>query len=282
MILGSNKTVAEDQQPQIKILLDSGATVTSAEPIEPSSNISIGLDSVNNNQVKRALLLVNTKNIPTKSNIIEAELHLKVSECSGSLVDVNIGRIISTWVPSTLTWKDKPGFSTPNSTISLDCMNGIAIWDITTIVKSWHEGRYENWGLTIYGPEDTGNPDYFRKFNLTDENSFVQVTYELTDNPIKVVPEKETDWKKILTYVLSAFILLLLTLFLYYLSLILRKILKHRKSKKKKIVENKSIVDLTIKTKSIFPKIETPKIRRLFQKKKIEVKIQREEIKSGD
>lgn len=168
-----------------------------------------------------------------------ANLNLKVSSCGGPEINVSFGRIIGEWDPSTITWENKPGFSTPNGSFFLDCVNQIASFDMRDILEVWMNNDYPNYGIVIYGPEDLTNSQYFREFDLSAENSFIAINYS-------DAPKTQTDQnaRVVDTNSIRIVLFLILTLIFAIIVFIIRLLFKKKKVADKEKIEDNVVTDL--------------------------------------
>lgn len=86
---------------------------------------------------------------------------------------IQVGRIRSSWNPSTLTWGNQPtsvDAAVLASGLATDCpANHSATWNITGIVQSWAYGTVANWGLRLISNNESASATWraYRSANFT-------------------------------------------------------------------------------------------------------------------
>ena len=95
----------------------------------------------------------------TSSNVTSAYINIK--KYSGSTPSVKAYRATGNWTSSTLTWDNKPGYTTTNAsaTASLYSNNWYRMY-VTNIVKSWYTGTYSNYGFVLKDATESGTSQW--------------------------------------------------------------------------------------------------------------------------
>ncbi len=88
--------------------------------------------------------------LPADAIIDAAELQLNFTSVLTGPNDIEIGRALAGWEETTLTWNNQPGITWggPVQTVSV---NGIYSWDVTSLVRQWHNGAEPNYGFALRG-----------------------------------------------------------------------------------------------------------------------------------
>ncbi len=211
----STDTKAEGAQ-EIEIKISTGAITQSASAVVDNGYFQVGYSEQENIVIKRSLLKIDLSDVPDNIKVKNAELNLRLAACSGDTTPIHIGRVISGWETGIIEWDNKPGFSTPIATSNLDCINALAFWDITDLIKGWVNGDYPNLGLIIYGPDERGSSSYERAFDVSDDNSLILITYEeIQPSAAKVFRENYLN-KENVFLTLSLVMIFCLLILLYY------------------------------------------------------------------
>ena len=103
------------------------------------------------------------------SNIDNVYLRLKKNQYATP--GIKAYRVTSSWSSSTVTWNNKPGFTTSGATGSCSLYSGD--WyqiNVTTMVKQWLNGTYSNYGFLLKEPTET-NADQKTRWYSSDAPS---------------------------------------------------------------------------------------------------------------
>jgi hypothetical protein len=137
-------------------------------------------------EIARALVRFDVSTLPANICIKEATLRVRlVSSCdsAGASRTIRTYRITSSWSESSVTWNNKPGYGGAYGSKSI--VHGAWGWydfDVTDLVKAWHDGTYTNHGIMLRGPEVIG----WRGFGTRELSSYkpqLIVDYDLDSTP---------------------------------------------------------------------------------------------------
>ena len=105
----------------------------------------------------------------TASQVTSATLRIKKREHQTPTIKAY--RVTSNWSSSSVTWNNKPSYTTTNGTgtITLDTGSWYKL-DTTTLVKYWLAGTYSNYGFLLKEPSET-NSSQKTKFYSSDAPS---------------------------------------------------------------------------------------------------------------
>lgn len=105
----------------------------------------------------------------TASQVTSATLRIKKREYQTPTIKAY--RVTSNWSSSSVTWNNKPSYTTTNGTgtITLDTGSWYKL-DTTTLVKYWLAGTYSNYGFLLKEPSET-NSSQKTKFYSSDAPS---------------------------------------------------------------------------------------------------------------
>lgn len=95
--------------------------------------------------------------------ILSAALELELE--SGAPEYVKAYRCTGNWTPSSITWNNKPGYTTTNASSGATA-SGSGTWyamTVTDIVQCWTSGSYENYGFVLASTNES-NANYFTSF----------------------------------------------------------------------------------------------------------------------
>lgn len=88
--------------------------------------------------------------IPANTVIQSAELQFDILLVNGTSNDVEIGRADGVWDEATITWATQPGVTWGGPVQTVDAL-GVTAWDVTPVVKAWHEDGAPNYGFVAHG-----------------------------------------------------------------------------------------------------------------------------------
>jgi hypothetical protein len=130
-----------------------------ANPTDPHPDVdTIFVGWLSSLKVYLSYMKFNLTNVPT--NFLKAELVFYESSSTGTvskLNGLNIGRITEDWNEDDLTWNAKPVSTVDTQPNTTDGIANTAITagaklvyvDITTLVRQWKDGIYDNYGLCL-------------------------------------------------------------------------------------------------------------------------------------
>lgn len=227
----SVSTIASAQTKNENLEIIDAYTISSNPDIATSDDFfAVGYD--NNEFVRRLMIRLDISSLPENISIENAILNIEITNCEGENTgSISIARLVSQWSTDTLSWANRPGFSSPNATTDLDCLNRLAKFDITEFISGIYEEDYENNGLIIYGPDTPGTSFYFRSFNLESSNTFLSINYEVDQNEDKIEEDESTDLLNNESFLQSIFAGAILIIIII---LVVASILLFDKSRKKK------------------------------------------------
>lgn len=125
----------------------------------------------------RGLVRFDLSGIPMNSVIVEAQLRASITGYHGEATPNNSYQVASAragWSESNVTWTNKPGVGIVYDTVMISSVRGQVTWQVTRLVKEWHDGAINN-GIYVIRDDDSGGPDHDRKFS----DLQLVVTYEL-------------------------------------------------------------------------------------------------------
>lgn len=243
--LGLDRPVQAESGQELEVKISTGATIQSAENQTIGDNFSVSYSENDGVNIKRSFFKVDLSAVPKDMVITSAELNLRISGCTGDTTPIHISRIISDWQVNTVSWKDKPGFSTPTSTANLDCINELGFWDITSLVNSWFDGDHPNLGFVIYGPDDRGSNQYDRIFDIEADNSVLLLKLDKIElSPAKAFQENYLNRDNVILSLTLGAILCLLILLYHQIKCYIRerkaepKVVNVIKKQEKKLVQS--------------------------------------------
>jgi hypothetical protein len=111
-------------------------------------------------EIARSLIRFDISSLPASDYIAEATLRIRlVSSCDyeGASRRIRTYRTTSSWSESSVTWNNRPGYG--GSYGSRSIVHGAWGWyefDVTNLVRAWHDGTYVNHGIMLRGPEVLG------------------------------------------------------------------------------------------------------------------------------
>lgn len=124
---------------------------------------------------------------------------LDLEKISGAAPQMRAYRCTSSWSSGSITWNNKPGYSTTNmSTVSVPFREG-SVWytmNVTGLVQDWVNGTYANYGFVVRDQNES-DPNHWTTFYSSDAGSphkpELHITYgspsEPTDPPDPPEPE---------------------------------------------------------------------------------------------
>jgi len=156
-----------------------------------STKMRCGYDDYYNpdGRIMRCLIKFDISSIPVGATINSAELYVGLVE-SWDFTDrtrtYTTYRIPSDWSEGTVTWSNAP--SPAEAYGSADVTHDAWDWysfDVTNLVRAWHDGTYPNFGVMLRGPEHSGSDSSWKAFATreNDAEPALVVNYDYTYTP---------------------------------------------------------------------------------------------------
>ncbi len=123
-----------------------------------------------NNQARRSLIYFDISSIPENATINSATLELYATAVPSSSQLLDIYRITQSWTENGVNWSNQPTYTTPIVQIDGGTSAGWKIWNVKSIVESWHNGSYTNYGFLLKCNVENSNQTRLYQF-ATKENS---------------------------------------------------------------------------------------------------------------
>ncbi len=149
-----------------------------------------------NGKIARSLIKCSMTSLPSNATITGAKLRVYlITSCdsAGTSRTIRTYRITSNWSESSVTWNNKPGYGSAYGSRSI--VHGDWGWyefDVTGLVKAWHNGTYTNQGIMLRGPEVLG----WRGFS-TREGPYqprLVVEYDVNNPPtLSPIPDRHLE-----------------------------------------------------------------------------------------
>lgn len=119
-------------------------------------------------QIVRGLVKFNLSAIPPGATINSAELQLFLVESwdyPGRSRTVTTYRVTSPWAEDIVCWDNAPGIAEAYGSDSVTHSDWRPyIFDVTDLVRAWHNGTYVNYGIALRGPEHSGSDSSWKAF----------------------------------------------------------------------------------------------------------------------
>jgi hypothetical protein len=126
-----------------------------------TSDMWVGYDHCEGLKVGRSLVKFDVSAIPPGTSIAQAtlRLHLENSCDIGERThNVTVYRTSGNWAETSVTWNSKPGQAEAYGSRSIRSRTWEwYTFDVTGLVRGWVNGNFANQGLTLRGPESSGN-----------------------------------------------------------------------------------------------------------------------------
>lgn len=107
--------------------------------------------------------------------------YINIKMYTGSTPSINAYRVLGDWTSSTLNWNNKPSFSTANASgAGVAATNNWYKLYVTSIVSSWTNGTYSNYGFMIKDATETGTSQwtaYYSSDAASPNKPELRVTY---------------------------------------------------------------------------------------------------------
>ena len=111
----------------------------------------------------------------------------------------NIARVTADWDYKTMTWNTQPPTTGTYlaANVSPPAVGTWTDWDITNLVKEWHEGTYPNYGLYI-----KNNNEYSYRVNWgmscakegIDKATYIEITYTILEDYYYLIQDDNTTY----------------------------------------------------------------------------------------
>lgn len=98
------------------------------------------------------------------SNVTAAYLRLKKN--GSETPEINANRVTANWTPASVTWNNKPAYTTTGATAN--CVSDGGAWykiTATAMVKDWLNGTYANYGFLLKEPAESSNTQKTRFYS---------------------------------------------------------------------------------------------------------------------
>jgi len=134
-------------------------------------------------QTARSFVQFDLSTIPQGAKIKSATLWLALAnswDYPGTSRTVSTWRVPSAWAEDSLTWNDAPAPAEGYGTSEV--WYGDSGWydfDVTNLVKAWHDGTYDNDGIMIRGPEVSGDASSRRGFHTREGERAPELDVEI-------------------------------------------------------------------------------------------------------
>ena len=120
--------------------------------------IRMGWDS--NYNIRRTYIRFNLPTSVPSNGITTCYMSLKKHDCGYDPV-LNAYRVTGSWTSNTITWNNKPGYSTLYaSDIAEPRANDWYRFYVTDIVKKWYAGTYQNYGFMVKNSTESGTGNW--------------------------------------------------------------------------------------------------------------------------
>ena len=140
----------------------------------------------------RTLIKFDLSSIPAGAIITNANLKLYYyaysSGSEGDPLDISVYRTTADWYEGGLSWskaENYHSYSYDTVTIIAGTSAGYKTWDITSLVQSWVDGTYNNYGVLLRAPTQSGSSNFrcFRSREYGSNPPKLEVTYTIGQAP---------------------------------------------------------------------------------------------------
>lgn len=143
--------------------------------------------------VSRSYLRFSLSSIPSKATIINGVLRLYLRTGAGPTVDVSAYPVNAAWTETGMTWNNQPAVGAAQTVTPIGTSVGYKSLTLTTLVQKWLNGTTTNYGVSVRGPESSGN--WSRTFDSrqgTNDPELI-VEYDLpVSTPTRPLPRSAT------------------------------------------------------------------------------------------
>jgi hypothetical protein len=119
-------------------------------------------------RIARSLIKCDISNLPSNATITGAKLRVYLVtswDFPNTSRTITAYRITSNWSESSVTWNNSPGYGSAYGSRSIvSSAWGWYEFDVTGLVRAWHNGTYTNHGIMLRGPEVSGYNASWRGF----------------------------------------------------------------------------------------------------------------------
>ncbi len=154
--------------------------------------LRVGFSTASGNY--RTLLKFDLSSIPAGAIITSADLNLyyyAAGGTDGDPLDISVYQTAVDWSEGSLTWSKAENYYVPSYdtvTIIKGSGAGYKAWDIASLVQNWVDGTYDNYGVLLRAPTQSGSSIY-RTFHSKEYGSNapkLEVTYTTPAPAIKL------------------------------------------------------------------------------------------------
>ena len=129
--------------------------------------------------VRRSYVRFDLSAVPPTAIISSAELRLYLRSASGAAISVSIYPALASWTAKALTWNNQPAVGSARASTAVGTLPGYQSWVLTKLVQTWVAGDLANDGVSVRGPESSG--EWSRTFDSSRGTSDPElvITYDL-------------------------------------------------------------------------------------------------------
>lgn len=175
VIISLSNEYADSPERVFPIVIDPSVMITGSNKVYdayvsskyPSNNygtknfLRMGWDS--NYYIRRSYIRYDLSGLPAGLNgyyLVEAYISLKLDSC-GTSPSLKAYRVTGSWSQSTITWDNKPGYSSSNpSDTAIPKSNNWYRLYVTNMVYNWYSGTFNNYGFLIKNDQESGTGNW--------------------------------------------------------------------------------------------------------------------------
>lgn len=176
----ANESFLKDVNTVYPVVIDPTITITGAsntydtcvDEQYPSSNyytsVNLWTGGKTSNNTMRTYIKFD---IPSSVSNCISSATLKLKKNAYAAPGIKAYRVTSSWTSSTVTWNNKPSFTTSGATSTCSVYSGD--WyqiNVKTMVEDWKSGTYSNYGFLLKEPSET-NADQKTRWYSSDASS---------------------------------------------------------------------------------------------------------------